>query len=175
MSISSTEDVARWCDYCAQLLQGTRGFLLEISDATFAARPRGADRAGVGTHVRHVLDAYTSLLDGAETGTIDYDLRTRQVQLERDREQAMSSIGLLIERLRKEVSECGDRPLSIRCDEPFTGEAGAASSLARELRFVASHTVHHQALIGELMREMGHSPPESFGVARSTLRHRESR
>ncbi len=172
MTHSNADDVARWSEYCAELLEMLQRFVSDIDDAVFAGRPRGASRAGVGTHVRHILDAYASLLRGAEQGAVDYDGRERQPEIERDRGVALLTMGELIERLRKQTAEGGDRPLRVRCDEPGPETSAAASSLARELRFVASHTVHHQALIAELMREQGSALTESFGVARSTLKYR---
>ena len=173
MTDSKADDVARWSEYCAELLETLQRFVSELDDTVFAGRPRGASRAGVGTHVRHILDAYESLVvRGAEVGTIDYDQRERRPEVEQDRNVALRAMGSLIEQLRKQTAEGGDRPLRVRCDEPGHGTVAAASSLARELRFVASHAVHHQALIAELMREQGQPLPVTFGVARSTLKHR---
>jgi hypothetical protein len=45
----------------------------------------------------------------------------------------------------------------------------AASSLARELQFTLSHTVHHYALIALILRLQGFAPPADFGVAPATL------
>ena len=44
------------------------------------------------------------------------------------------------------------------------------STLRRELAFVISHTVHHQALIAMLLAVAGLQVPESFGLAPSTPR-----
>ena len=43
------------------------------------------------------------------------------------------------------------------------------SSLQRELQFLVSHSVHHYALIRELLRQSGFDAGEGFGVAPSTL------
>ena len=47
------------------------------------------------------------------------------------------------------------------------------SSRLRELDFLLSHTVHHQALTAIICRLVGVEVDEEFGVAPSTLRHRE--
>jgi uncharacterized damage-inducible protein DinB len=44
------------------------------------------------------------------------------------------------------------------------------STLARELLFVISHTIHHQALIAVLLSAAGRTVPEAFGLAPSTPR-----
>jgi hypothetical protein len=50
------------------------------------------------------------------------------------------------------------------------GEADwSQSSLKRELQFLVSHTVHHYALIKELLRRTGFDAGTEFGVAPSTI------
>lgn len=44
------------------------------------------------------------------------------------------------------------------------------STLARELAFVVSHTIHHQAIIGVLLAIHGHAVPERFGHSPATPR-----
>ena len=44
------------------------------------------------------------------------------------------------------------------------------STLARELAFVVSHTIHHQAIIAVLLALHGHAVPERFGHSPSTPR-----
>ena len=48
----------------------------------------------------------------------------------------------------------------------------STSSVRRELLFLLSHTVHHNALVKELLRARGHALADDFGVAPSTLEHR---
>ncbi len=45
------------------------------------------------------------------------------------------------------------------------------STLERELAMLASHTVHHYAIVALLLRIKGVVVPETFGVAPSTQRH----
>jgi hypothetical protein len=42
------------------------------------------------------------------------------------------------------------------------------STLGRELAFVASHTIHHFAIVALLLRDMGIGVPARFGYAPST-------
>ncbi|MDH3494762.1 MAG: hypothetical protein OEM82_14505, partial [Acidobacteriota bacterium] len=49
------------------------------------------------------------------------------------------------------------------------------TSLARELEFLHSHTVHHYALIAAKLGSMNIEVPFEFGVAPSTLKYWESR
>jgi uncharacterized damage-inducible protein DinB len=47
------------------------------------------------------------------------------------------------------------------------------TSLGRELAFVLSHTIHHNALISVMAMLMGVSVPERFGYAPSTIAYLE--
>ena len=55
----------------------------------------------------------------------------------------------------------------------FTGQDGTTviipSCLDRELKAVAEHTLHHQALIALTLKGWGYELPHGFGVAPSTL------
>ena len=61
--------------------------------------------------------------------------------------------------------------LSVKQDSPYWG----ASSLSRELQFLLSHLVHHQALVAVMLRVYGFVPTEEFGVAPATLENRRVR
>ncbi len=52
------------------------------------------------------------------------------------------------------------------------GPAFHNSSLGRELQFLASHSVHHFAMIGGICRALEAPLPDDFGAAPSTIRHR---
>ena len=63
--------------------------------------------------------------------------------------------------------------------ETLLGAAGPAvkleSSAGREFSFVLSHTIHHDALVGVIVRSLGREPPVEFGCAPSTLRYKAGR
>jgi uncharacterized damage-inducible protein DinB len=130
--------------------------------------------ASVGAHVRHILEHYQSLLDGARGGRVDYDARPRQPLLEEDRGAAADFARRLRGRLAgltdlDRALDVADRPL------PQAPVRVSPSSLGRELQFVLSHTVHHQALIRMRLQVLrgADACPDGFGVAPSTLHHRD--
>ena len=45
------------------------------------------------------------------------------------------------------------------------------SSVGREMAYVLSHTIHHNALIGTMVKILGGWLPDRFGYAPSTLAH----
>lgn len=154
------------------LRQGA-ALLRQFDDGTYARptsdRPRAA---GVGPHLRHCLDFYRCFLRDLDGGRIDYDLRDRQPELETSTAAARTAIGSIMADLFLIEPEQGSREILVHHDEVAEEEPTTSwqrSTVARELRFLASHTVHHYALIAHLAREQGIEPGDEFGVAPATL------
>lgn len=144
--------------------------LLASIDAELYAKPEPAIAdSSIGGHVRHVLDHYASFFAGG--AELDYDRRERDPELERSPGVASRRIVQLVRALRGQA-ERGPADVHVKLD---TGHAAwSKSCVARELQFLASHTVHHFALIGVILRLNGVAVPATFGVAPSTLRYREA-
>lgn len=126
----------------------------------------------VGVHFRHVFDHYRAFLGGLAEGSIDYDARDRAVPLERDRALAIATALGFVADLGRIPASLGPRSLQVST-RSVAGEDSApdwsGSTVKRELQFLVSHTVHHYALIKELLRRAGFDAGEEFGVAPSTL------
>jgi hypothetical protein len=129
----------------------------------------------VGGHLRHCLEFYTCLLDGLQTGRVDYDARRRDPRIEVDRTHAVETARAIAARLAAALAEAEDQPLEVAMDRGAGEQGGAAwsrSSVRRELQFLRSHTVHHYALMSAVLQLLGVEVPRDFGVAPSTLEHR---
>ncbi len=149
--------------------------LLEtISDRAFTHVDARHHTSGVGPHLRHNLDHYRSLLDGAPTGRVDYDARERDPRLETDRQFTIGFIQDIGRQLSHLAALDADTPLAVKMDCGDGTEQWALSTLARELEFLVSHTVHHYALVAMILRLQNIQPPADFGVAPSTLRYQQS-
>ena len=57
-------------------------FLSGLDEQAYTKAPNGV-RFGIGRHVRHVLDMYLALMQGLQSGLVDYDLRARDSRLEK--------------------------------------------------------------------------------------------
>jgi len=126
----------------------------------------------VGAHFRHCLDFYDSFLVGLGSGRIDYDDRKRDPSSESDPVSAAERFQEIVRALEAIPEQDGDRPLSVRGDGSPEGDTGwFRSTVGRELQFLLSHTIHHFALIGFMLRAEGFEIDASFGVAPSTLRY----
>jgi hypothetical protein len=166
-------DVDRLARECAALLAQGRELALAIGPDRFAAcGPAGS--ASAGAHLRHVIEHCAALLGGIASRRVDYDGRPRDARLERDVAAAVERIDSLRRALVERVAASPDLALAVRSDEPElpAGAGFLRSSLARELRAVASHAVHHYAVIALALRVAGVEVDPSFGVAPSTLAHR---
>ncbi len=130
----------------------------------------------VGAHLRHVIEHYEALLMPAEDGVVDYDARRRDAALEASPRLAQQHLLALQQHLAQQP--CDPRqPLTVRGLGGLAGEFAfeLPSSLGRELVFVASHAVHHFALLVPHLRQHGLPlPGEGFGIAPATLAHTRS-
>ena len=146
--------------------------LSEVSDEQYSSNDGRYNKSGIGRHFRHIIEHYFSLLDEKD-GLVDYDARERNLALENEREFMISSMLKVSESLSKlELSDL-DKRIKVRSNEGI-GEKDAPlskSTIRRELQFLISHTVHHYALIGLILKTMGFEPSPEFGVAPSTLKY----
>ncbi|MGH9946157.1 MAG: DinB family protein [Pyrinomonadaceae bacterium] len=154
------------------LLQGLADELLkgidaiaQIDDETFRRSANGT--GSVGEQFRHNLDVLNCLLNGLKLGRIDYAKRERNPRIEIDREFAANKFREVIERLRDSSEKELPRIIMVRSETDPS--IWLPSSVAREVEFVHSHTVHHHALISEKLAGFGMNSIENFGVASSTL------
>jgi len=148
----------------ACLLEQLAGVIAHLDDAHYRLERAREVSGSVGGHVRHCLDHVAALVSGLETGYIDYDARVRGTAIESRRETALAEIARLAARLES-VARCSP-------DTPVWVDVGSAdfapSTLARELAFVSSHTIHHFALVALLLHDVGVRVPPRFGYAPST-------
>lgn len=161
-------------DNVALLRQGG-ALVTRLSAQSFTGVSEHCPGGSVGAHVRHCLDFYLAFLDGVAEGRVDYDDRRRDVELETGPARALRAFEEIAERLQALRIADRDATVLVRGDGSTHG-AGVwtRSSIGRELQFLLSHTIHHFALIGFMLRANGIAVDVPFGVAPSTVRHWES-
>jgi hypothetical protein len=160
-------------DNIAYLQQGV-ALLRRMDPVAFARGNQATASSGFGPHLRHCLDHYECFLAGVPSGCVDYDARERDVRTETDPARALEKILAVIRALEKMGPVDPTVPLDIKMDcGGAAANAWSNSTVGRELQFLVSHTVHHYALISFVLRANGIEPGADFGVAPSTLRHRE--
>ena len=118
-----------------------------------------------------VIASTTSALElGLERGLVDYDQRCRDLSVERDREAAILALLAAAARLARVSDAALGRSVVVRSLIASCGRSvEGVSSVARELAFVVSHTIHHNAQVALLAHRLGTARlPGRFGVAPGT-------
>jgi hypothetical protein len=148
------------------------GQALSLVDA-YASRAAPAFAAHAGPHLRHVIEHYEALLLRPQRAVVDYDNRPRDRELERCTLRARARLQQLRARLAG-LSALGlDEPISVvaRCGVAGECELRTRSSVGRELMFLASHAVHHFAVLRLACAPHGVALCATFGKAPATLHH----
>ena len=140
--------------------------------ATPDAQHRAPPFAGpVGAHMRHVVEHYEALIHGLNLGVVDYDRRPRDRRLEASPTLARDRLLGLRLALGQWAPDMLDRPVQVLGQGGITGDFDfrVASSVGRELVFLASHAVHHFALLAEHLQRHRVPWPVHFGKAPGTV------
>lgn len=123
----------------------------------------------IGEHTRHIIELFQQLLEGYESGQIDYDKRKRDIRIQQNIDFATESIAYIIQNL-----EQSDKPLQLTTvynNQEMTIE----SNYFRELIYNIEHCIHHQAIIKIAFLCLGKNEiDENFGVAKSTILYRKN-
>lgn len=152
------------------VLRQLAGVAENMTGEQYAARGVGRVEGSAGGHVRHCVDHVTALLGGCSTGCIDYEARERGTAVETDRDAAITALQKAAERVERFDGD--DLAAKVRVIVRFTADGGTVavgSTLGRELAFVLSHTIHHNALIAVIASAQGVALPEYFGYAPSSV------
>jgi uncharacterized damage-inducible protein DinB len=154
-----------------RLLDELETLLIEVAPALYCAR-FAADVSGtIGEHVRHCLDHVSALLTADPSAALSYDRRHRGTAVETDGSEALRQIQQLKDALNAWSRRSLDEPVRVTSMISSSGDGVSGwSTLARELAFVVSHTIHHYAIIGVLLAVHGHGVPAGFGHSPATPR-----
>lgn len=158
------------------VLRQLADFVERLTDEQYTRPPGPLASSPIGGHVRHNLDHAAALLAGLRTGRLDYDDRDRGSAVGQSRVAALAAIDRLVGDLL--AFPWDDAPAWLELSalvSPDRPPVRTRTTPARELAFVVSHTVHHNALIAVLARLAGAVPPADFGYAPSTVAHLRSR
>jgi uncharacterized damage-inducible protein DinB len=124
----------------------------------------------IGEHVRHALDHVAALVAAPPSTVLSYDGRTRGTAIESDPAAAVREIMRLDAALQRWSHRSLEEPVAVTAIMSPDGQTVTGwSSLGRELAFVLSHTIHHQAIVALLLEGQGcRLTDDRFGVAPST-------
>ncbi len=160
-------------DNCDFLKQGI-DLLERHSNETYVKSDVRSFGSSIGSHIRHVLDHYASFVAGIESGVVNYDARVRDTADENDARSGIERAKHLLRELERATLDPNQEVNVIVSANTEDDDARSRSTFGRELKFLASHTVHHYALIAIASRMQGIDPADTFGVAPSTLKYMQT-
>lgn len=126
----------------------------------------------IGKHVRHILEFFDCMLQGMDTGLVDYDNRQRNVLLETDTEftlRYLDNLTIAIDVINE------NQALSMAFSYADQETTVINTLLYREMAYNIEHAIHHMAIIKiAIKQEFPHVIlPVNFGVAYSTIHHQQ--
>jgi hypothetical protein len=152
-----------------ELLDQMRTTIERLDEADYSRPAPGRSSGGVGGHVRHCLDHVSALLTATRTGLCAYDRRQRGTAVETCRVAAMSAIDDVTRELLFLGSETLEAEVYVETQiDPSGAMIITRSSVGRELAFVVSHTIHHNAIVAQMMQARGLTAAPRFGLAPAT-------
>ena len=153
----------------AGLLLQMRSMIEQMEDDAYAAPAPGGSSGGVGGHVRHCLDHVGALISATRSGIAEYDRRHRGTTVETCRAAAIRRAGELLDQLSALDSSLLDEPVLVEMQiDPSGAMILTRSTVCREVAFVISHTIHHNAIVAQLLAGRDVPLGARFGVAPAT-------
>ena len=124
--------------------------------------------SGVGRHVRHVADHFRAFESGIVTGTIDYNERRRESELEQCANLGLAEIQEIRENLK--FVQASFQTVSVESEISCIQRDSrlCESTFDRELMYLINHTIHHVAYASLLLQQFGLTPDASLGYAPAT-------
>lgn len=151
------------------LLHQMRTMVQRLDDVDFAMPAPGRTTGGVGGHVRHCLDHVSALLVGARSGLCAYDRRQRGTAVETSRAAAIDAItDAMIGVLHLDAVTLESEVFVETQLDPGGAIVVTRSTVCRELVFLMSHTIHHNAIVSQMLHTRGIAVAPRFGLAPAT-------
>lgn len=124
--------------------------------------------SSIGANMRHILDVFSCVFKGVETGTIDFSDRERNELAERKTAFGIAYFRQILEKLYQLENIDFDQIVSVT-DDLGTGNVTANYTLGGVLIQAHSHAIHHYASIGFIIDQLGIELPDAgFGYNPTT-------
>lgn len=121
-----------------------------------------------GKHVRHILDHYSALITGNESGIVNYNLRSRDSDEESSTETAKLRLNTIRHWFVDTDWRSGTVDVESEVSVSATVNSTVQSTIEREVAYVHAHTIHHLAQIRLLAKVYQVALDESVGIAPAT-------
>jgi len=147
----------------------------QLSEAEYKSELDILNGNTIGKHVRHILEFFGILLEGAADNVINYDKRKHESLFESDTQATMKQIEEIMNsidaiEIEREVF------LEVSYSRTDDDTVRIKSSVERELAYNIEHSIHHMAIIKIAIQTVfpNIQVAENFGVAYSTVRYQKS-
>lgn len=152
-----------------QVLLQLKSILQQLSQQEFSMPNEAILNATIGEHTRHIIELFQELLIGYEKGTINYDLRVRNKEIETNLIVAKNNIDTILQSIDKP-----DIDLAIENNYIANNNTTVTtkSSYYRELAYNIEHTVHHLAIIRIALEFLHIDISKEIGFADATLKNK---
>jgi len=151
------------------LLCQMRTMIARLDDIDYAMPAPGRTTGGIGGHVRHCLDHVSALLASTRTGLCAYDRRRRGTDIETSRIAAIdATTDVMIGVLHLDATTLESEVLVETQLDPAGEMVITRSSVSREVAFLISHTIHHNAIVAQMLHARGIEATPRFGLAPAT-------
>lgn len=157
------------------VLNDLKCYLSVIEPVTYQTPLDLLSGSTIGQHTRHIIEFYNCLLEQYRddpTPVISYARRRRDYDIESQPDHALQYVQDIVDRMG-ELDE--GRPCLLDSSEHGLDNLLVPSTIGRELVYNIEHTIHHLAIVKIALRSAAPliALPDHFGVAPSTIRHRQ--
>lgn len=160
---------------CKIILDQLAEFVQHIKPADFTQPVGTLSHSTIGQHLRHTLEFFICFEKGIEQGVINYDKRAHDKLIESDKYLALAAIQRIQEFVQQQPKD-KLLILEVGYDMSFNDFVTIETNFMRELVYNIEHAVHHMAIMKIGIKEVAPyiQLPFDFGVAASTIRHKET-
>jgi len=162
-----------------EVLEQGRLYLKSVTEEDYVEIITPNFISSAGSHIRHIIDHYQSIISGIESGVIDYDLRLRGSKIEEKPQLAIEKLDGIAQWMKNLSNDDLNRTIALSTEVSTTNKEVQVvqTTIARELIFAGSHAVHHYAMIAQITFAQTTTANTTFGVAPATatyLREQEN-
>ena len=158
---------------CSYTLSQLADLINQIEEQDFTKPSEALGNSTIGQHLRHTLEFFICFENGFESGLINYDKRAHDKLIESDKFIALATIN----RIADFINNMQERSLRLEVGYDLHSEDYITidTTATRELVYNIEHAVHHMAIMKIGIREVARyiTLPSDFGIAASTVRHKE--
>lgn len=135
-------------------LQKAKILLSEIDDESYCCNEVGPYYSSVGSHLRHVLDFYNCIFNGFDRKYVNLTARERDQKVENNCSEALVCIDSISEKLK--TLRFVDLNTLIKVEDNLgKGSITLQYTLGALLAQANAHTIHHYAIIGYILDQLG--------------------